>query len=110
MRRTTILTAAPLLGLVLLSPATGATAAGETCRGEAATLVGTRGSMLVGTEGRDVVVTNGTSKVTTMGGDDLVCIPDGTPRTLAPSSASMSTPVPVTMSSTAPRPTPGVPT
>ena len=41
MRRTTPLTAAAMLGLALLAPTTSASAAGETCRGEAATLVGT---------------------------------------------------------------------
>ena len=77
MRRTTILTAAPLLGLVLLNPTGTATAtlAGESCRGEAATIVGTPGATLVGTEGRDVVVTGGASTVTTQDGNDLVCIP-----------------------------------
>ena len=50
-------------------------AAGETCHGEAATIVGTwlqRG--VIGTEGRDVVVTNGATQVDTLGGDDLVCV------------------------------------
>ena len=74
LRRTTPLTVAGLLGLALLTPAYAATAAAETCRGEAATVVGSRGSTAVGTEGRDVVVTNGTSNVRTLGGDDLVCI------------------------------------
>ena len=41
MRRTTSLTAAGLLGLALLTPMSSAVAAGETCRGEAATIVGT---------------------------------------------------------------------
>lgn len=49
MRRTTPLTTAALLGLALLTPATAATAAGETCRGEAATIVGT-GPTVTGTE------------------------------------------------------------
>ena len=75
MRRTTTLTAATLLGLTLLAPTTAATAVGETCRGEAATLVGGgRVYEITGTEGRDVVVTNGSSRVDTLGGDDLVCI------------------------------------
>ena len=75
MRRTTTLTAATLLGLTLLAPTTAATAVGETCRGEAATLVGGgRVYEVFGTEGRDVVVTNGSRRVDTMGGDDLVCI------------------------------------
>ena len=74
MRRTTPLTAAAMLGLALLAPTTSASAAGETCRGEAATIVGDRGKQVVGTEGRDVVVTNRSSSVKTLGGDDLVCI------------------------------------
>lgn len=74
MHRTTPLTATALLGLALLAPTTAATAAGETCRGEAATIVGTGGDPIVGTEGRDVVVTNGVSSVRTLGGDDLVCV------------------------------------
>ncbi len=74
MRRTTSLTAAGLLGLALLTPLTSASAAGETCRGEAATIVGQGSTPLTGTEGRDVVVTNGSGRVDTLGGDDLVCI------------------------------------
>ncbi|RYB90177.1 hypothetical protein EUA06_12350 [Nocardioides glacieisoli] len=72
-RRTT-LGAAAALGLTLLAPTSVATAAGETCRGEAATIVGERTKVIAGTEGRDVVVTNGSSKVDTFGGDDLVCV------------------------------------
>ncbi len=78
MRRTTPLTAAALLGLALLAPTTSATAAGETCRGEAATIVGTT-AKVTGTEGRDVIVTGRATDVTALGGDDLVCVvPDGT--------------------------------
>jgi Ca2+-binding RTX toxin-like protein len=73
MRRTTTLTAAGLLGLALLAPATAVQAAGETCRGEAATLVGT-GPSLSGTEGRDVIVTGPAGVVDALGGDDLVCV------------------------------------
>jgi Ca2+-binding RTX toxin-like protein len=73
MFRTTALTTAALLGLATLAPTT-AHAAGETCRGVPATLVGTPGSELVGTEGPDVVVTNGAAPVRTLGGDDLVCV------------------------------------
>ena len=72
--RTTTLTAAGLLGLTLLAPTSAATAAGETCRGEAATIVGTSGRDIIGTDGRDVVVTNRSGEVDTLGGDDLVCI------------------------------------
>lgn len=72
MRRTTTLTAL-LLGATLLAPTGSASAAGETCRGEAATIVGT-GAPVVGTPGRDVIVT-GTSGDTDGGdGDDLICV------------------------------------
>jgi Ca2+-binding RTX toxin-like protein len=77
MSRTTTLTAAGLLGLALLTPTAWvgpAAAAGESCRGEAATVVGSPGRPLSGTEGRDVVVTSGATSVTTLGGDDLVCV------------------------------------
>jgi hypothetical protein len=73
MRRTTTLTAATMLGLAVLVPTTSATAAGETCRGEAATIVGT-GPTLTGTEGRDVIVTADAGVVDSLGGDDLICI------------------------------------
>lgn len=65
--------AAVLLGAALLSPG-GATAAEETCHGEAASLVGEPGGFVHGTPGRDVVVTNGASSVRTFEGDDLICI------------------------------------
>ena len=74
MRRTTPLTTAALLGLTVLGPAAmPAQAAGETCRGEAATIVGT-GSTLTGTEGRDVIVTGPAGVVDALGGDDLICV------------------------------------
>ncbi|GAA5113351.1 hypothetical protein GCM10023339_17570 [Alloalcanivorax gelatiniphagus] len=73
MRRTTPFTTAALLGLALLAPATAVSAAGETCRGEAASLVGT-GPTLTGTEGRDVIVTGTATTVNALGGDDLVCV------------------------------------
>ena len=72
MRRTT-LSAAALLGLTLLVP-TGAGAAGETCQGRAATLIGQPEQVeLVGTEQPDVIVTNGAYNVEALGGDDLIC-------------------------------------
>lgn len=74
MLRTTALTTGVLLGLALLAP-TSASAAGETCRGEAATLVGSpRTSDLRGTEGRDVIVTNGAGATHALGGNDLICV------------------------------------
>ena len=82
--RTTTLTAASLLSLAMLAPTPVANAAGETCRGEAATIVGSPGDPallgsdgITGTEGRDVVVTNGAVQVTTLGGDDVVCVTAG---------------------------------
>ena len=74
--RTTILSAVGLLGAAVLTGAS-ATAVGETCRGEAATHVGTPQATITGTEGRDVVVTAGAYSVDTRGGDDLVCVTDG---------------------------------
>ena len=78
MPRTTTITAAGLLGLALLTPLTSASAAGETCRGEAATIVGTPDVSLKGTEGRDVIVSAGAHAVNALGGDDLVCVTGGT--------------------------------
>ena len=76
MIRTSALSSVVLLGVALLAPTT-TYAAGETCRGEAATLVGAPQSEVTGTEGRDVVVTNAASYVGTLGGDDLVCVTGG---------------------------------
>lgn len=74
MIRTTTLAVVALLGAGLLTP-TAASAAGETCHGQAATLVGSdRTPRLVGTEGPDVVVTNGSQQVDTLGGDDVICV------------------------------------
>ncbi|QIK74637.1 calcium-binding protein [Nocardioides piscis] len=72
MRRTTSIIAATLLGAALLTtPLAGA--AEETCRGVAATIVGT-GQRLVGTEGRDVMVTDRAEIIESLGGDDLICV------------------------------------
>jgi hypothetical protein len=71
--RTISLTAAALLSAALLAPVGTATAAGETCQGQAATIVGTPGGQIMGTEGADVIVTNGAMRVDALGGDDLVC-------------------------------------
>ena len=67
------LTAAALLSAALLAPMGTATAAGETCQGQAATIVGTPGGQITGTEGADVIVTNDATRVDALGGDDLVC-------------------------------------
>lgn len=72
MRRTTSLTAL-LLGATLLAPTGHATAVGETCRGEAATIVGA-GSDITGTAGRDVIVTAEATEVDAGAGDDLICV------------------------------------
>lgn len=71
----TILAAAGLT-VGLLSPlalAAPTYAAGETCNGLPATLVGTPGSTLTGTEAADVMVSNGAVEVKGLGGDDVIC-------------------------------------
>lgn len=79
MRRTTTLTAGVagtvLAGASLLvAPTALATpAAAATCRGEAATIVGTTPA-LAGTAGRDVIVTGSSTEVRAGAGDDLVCV------------------------------------
>lgn len=72
MRRTTTLTAL-LLGATLLVPTGAATAVGETCHGEAATIVGS-GPAIQGTDARDVIVTGSSVKVFAGSGDDLICV------------------------------------
>ena len=71
--RTISLAAVALLGAALLAPISTAAAAGETCQGQAATIVGTPGGQITGTEGADVILTNGAIRVDALGGDDLVC-------------------------------------
>ena len=67
-------TSAALLGLTLLTP-TSATAAGETCQGQPATIVGAPETFtLSGTEGPDVIVTNGSGDIDARGGDDVICV------------------------------------
>jgi Ca2+-binding RTX toxin-like protein len=76
--RTTTLTAALLTGLALLTPASWAapaSAAGETCQGVPATIVGAPEGRVVGTAGDDVIVSGGAWSVKAGDGDDLVCIP-----------------------------------
>ena len=49
--------------------------AGETCQGQAATLVGSPDLMsLVGTDGDDVIVTEGSRVILALGGNDRVCV------------------------------------
>jgi Ca2+-binding RTX toxin-like protein len=71
--RTISLAAVALLGAALLAPISTAAAAGETCQGQAATIVGTPGGQITGTEGADVIVTKDADRVDALGGDDLVC-------------------------------------
>lgn len=73
------LLATGLLTATLLTTTAPSYAAGETCQGQPATIVGQpMQTGLVGTEGRDVVVTNGAYGIDTLGGDDLVCVTDVT--------------------------------
>jgi Ca2+-binding RTX toxin-like protein len=75
MIRATTLTAAALLGLTLLAPATSSAAAAATCQGVPATIVGSATQPeLRGTDGPDVIVTNGSALVLALGGDDLICV------------------------------------
>lgn len=77
MRRTTSPTAVLLAilspAIVLVAPAP-ATAAGETCQGVAATIVGTPEGHVVGTAGDDVIVSNVAWSVDAGAGDDLICL------------------------------------
>jgi len=77
MRRTTSLATAALAGLVpalvLLTGPT-ATGAGETCRGEAATIVGSPEADVTGTPGDDVIVSHAAWSVDAGDGDDLICL------------------------------------
>lgn len=73
-RRTTTLTAATVMGLALLAPATGASAAEEMCQGQPATIVGTPHGQIVGTPGDDVIVSYGDYTVDAGDGDDLICL------------------------------------
>jgi Ca2+-binding RTX toxin-like protein len=72
--RFTSLSVVALLGASLLVPMGTASAAGETCQGQPATIVGAPDQTIIGTEGADVVVTNGATKVDTFGGDDVICV------------------------------------
>jgi hypothetical protein len=75
MNRSTTLTAAALLGLTLLAPATSSAAATATCQGVPATIVGSATQPeLRGTDGPDVIVTNDSALVLALGGDDLICV------------------------------------
>ena len=73
-RRTTTLAAATMMGLALMAPATGASAATEMCQGRPATIVGTPDGQIVGTPGDDVIVSYGDFTVDAGDGDDLICL------------------------------------
>ena len=72
LHRSSVLTVATLLGGALLVSVP-ATAAGETCQGRPATIVGT-GPDIQGTPGDDVIVTGASSRTDAGAGDDLVCV------------------------------------
>ena len=66
-------TAALVAATIATVPAAGA--AGETCQGVPATIVGSGAQRdLRGTEGPDVIVTHDSTFVHALGGDDLVCV------------------------------------
>ncbi|CAB4727240.1 unannotated protein [freshwater metagenome] len=79
-RTLTVLAASALLvagAATTLAPAS--YAAGETCRGLAATIVGTPDtSVLEGSDGDDVIVAGGAGSVAAGDGDDVICAGDGT--------------------------------
>ena len=75
------MTTALLLGTTVLTPSAGSAAA-ETCRGRAATIVAGAGET-TGTEGPDVVVVDARARyvsVSLLGGDDIVCVRGEAPR------------------------------
>lgn len=57
-----------------LVPSYAGAVAAETCRGQAATHVGTAGEELVGTDGDDVIVTNGATRAYGLDGNDTICV------------------------------------
>ena len=67
MLRTTTLSVAALLGAAMLTPTAASAAAGETCHGQPATIVGTeRATPVIGTDGPDVIVVTGVSSAETL--------------------------------------------
>ena len=60
-------------GALLVPPPASATAAGETCQGRPATIVGT-GPDVVGTPGDDVIVSGTSMFVDAGAGNDLICL------------------------------------
>lgn len=83
-RRVTVISRLFVVSLVVAhvafpTTATPATAAGPTCRGVPATIVGDDGANLIrGTNGRDVIVAGaGNDKILGRGGNDLICAGPG---------------------------------
>ena len=64
-----------LLAVALVVPP--AHAAQETCRGQAATIVGEPGETVTGTEGDDVIVTNSAYETDAGAGADTICVTGG---------------------------------
>lgn len=71
--RSLSLTATVLLAGALVAAPSTATAAGETCQGRPATIVGT-GPAVVGTTGDDVIVSGPSMVVNADAGNDLICL------------------------------------
>ena len=72
-RSTTLAVTTLVTGVLLSAPSSAAPAAGETCQGRPATIVGT-GPDVRGTEGDDVIVTGGSRTTYAGAGDDLICV------------------------------------
>jgi hypothetical protein len=75
MKKPAVITAMLLFGLPAgVAGLSGPTQAAEfSCRGLAATLVGSPGTTIHGTSGADVIVTNGADRVEADAGDDVIC-------------------------------------
>ena len=71
MRTSRILVLALVTATLTTAPAH---ADGETCRGQAATIVGEPHGSVTGTDADDVIVTNGAEEVAAGDGDDTVCV------------------------------------
>ncbi len=74
MKKVAALAAVALLVVVGMEGVSTAAGSAETCRGQAATIIGIAGFPLTGTDGDDVIVTNGARPVHAGGGNDLICV------------------------------------
>jgi len=74
MRTSRILALALVAAALTAAPAD---AVGETCRGQAATIVGEPGGTVTGTDGDDVIVTNGAPETDAGAGADTICVTGG---------------------------------